>query len=529
MALLSMMADKFWKKTGKKIIIQGTNVAGFDKSKVECLNCHKMGYFARECRAPRSQDRGRGDNYRQGSKVEEQAPKALMAIDGVGWDWSYMANDEENHALVAKKEALTEFALMANTSAESKVFDNSLCFKDCKKNTNSLNSKIIDLTDKLFDAKNMIYHYKLGLTQVETRLAEHKDREIKYSEKIIGLEFKTESSDDYIEILKKELDLIKKEKEGLDSKLTCFQTVSKDLDSLLKSQRLDKNKEGLGYSVVPPPPAQIYSSPKKDMSWTGLLEFADDTITYYSRPAPTVESSPDDAQNKNPSVTTTEASPSTISPKPFIKFVKANNSPTNSKTDKAETAKKPLVKYAKQYKKPTKKPNVKGNQRNWNNLKSQLLEKGENGISRAHNNTHKSFTPRPAVHKPYRLPMTPMRSNMNGNISYLSNFEPFDGGYVSFGQGGCKITGKGTIKTSKIEFENMYFVKDLKTPQQNGVAERRNRTLIEAARTMLADAKLPVTFWAEAVNTVYYVQNKVLVNKSQNKTPYELSMVEPLL
>nr|GFB73252.1 ribonuclease H-like domain-containing protein [Tanacetum cinerariifolium] len=60
------------------------------------------------------------------------------------------------------------------------------------------------------------------------------------------------------------------------------------------------------------------------------------------------------------------------------------------------------------------------------------------------------------------------------------------------------------------------------TPQQNGVAERRDKTLIEAARTMLADAKLTVTFWAEAVNTACYVQNRVLVNKTQNKTPYEL-------
>nr|GEX87264.1 hypothetical protein [Tanacetum cinerariifolium] len=65
MALLSMRADKFWKKTGKKISIQGSNVAGFDKSKVKCFNCHKMGHFVRECRAPRSQDRGRRDNYRQ--------------------------------------------------------------------------------------------------------------------------------------------------------------------------------------------------------------------------------------------------------------------------------------------------------------------------------------------------------------------------------------------------------------------------------------------------------------------------------
>ncbi|GKF52830.1 ribonuclease H-like domain-containing protein, partial [Tanacetum coccineum] len=61
-----------------------------------------------------------------------------------------------------------------------------------------------------------------------------------------------------------------------------------------------------------------------------------------------------------------------------------------------------------------------------------------------------------------------------------------------------------------------------RTPQQNGVVERRNRILIEAARTMLADSKLPTTFWAEAVNTACYVQNRVLVVKPHNKTPYEL-------
>ncbi|GJU50940.1 putative ribonuclease H-like domain-containing protein [Tanacetum coccineum] len=61
-----------------------------------------------------------------------------------------------------------------------------------------------------------------------------------------------------------------------------------------------------------------------------------------------------------------------------------------------------------------------------------------------------------------------------------------------------------------------------RTPQQNGVAERRNRTLIEVARTMLADSKLPTIFWAEAVNTACYVQNRVLVVKPHNKTPYEL-------
>nr|GEZ48064.1 hypothetical protein [Tanacetum cinerariifolium] len=191
----------------------------------------------------------------------------------------------------------SEFASMAKTSAKSEVFDNSLCSKACKKNSDSLNK------------------------------------------------------------------LLKKEKDTLETKLTGFQTASKDLDSLLESQRLDKNKEGLGYSAIPPPPTQVYSPPKKDMSWTGLFKFKDDTVTDYSRPSPAIESTSDDAQNRNPSVTETEASPSTISPKPFIKFVKATDRSTEAKTAKVETA-KPAVKYAAMYSKPSKSSKLRGNQRN---------------------------------------------------------------------------------------------------------------------------------------------------------------------
>nr|GEX99894.1 ribonuclease H-like domain-containing protein [Tanacetum cinerariifolium] len=353
------------KKTGKKISIQGSDVVGFDKSKVECFNCHKMGHFAKECRTPKSQDRGRRDNYRQGSKVEEQAPKALIATDRVGWDWSYMANDEEDHALVTDEEAPTEFALMANTSAESKVFDNSLCSRECKKNNDILNSKITDLTDKLFDAKNMIYHYKLGLAQVESRLVEHKDREIKYCEKIKGLEFRTESSNDYIEILKKELETLKKEREGVDGKLAGFLTASKDLDNLIESQRSNNNKEGLGYSVVPPPPPQIYSSPKKDLSWTGLLEFVDDTVTDYSRPSPTMKS-------------------------------------PNFVMKKKECF----------------------NCGHFDHLSYDCRKRVKKGTSRSQNNTHETFTPRPVIHRTYRPPVKPMRTNMNVRSQFRAPWVP---------------------------------------------------------------------------------------------------------
>nr|GEX57180.1 hypothetical protein [Tanacetum cinerariifolium] len=176
-----------------------------------------------------------------------------------------------------------------------------------------------------------------------------------------------------------------------------------------------------------------------DLSWTGLPEFADDMVTDYSRPSPTMESTSGDDQNRNPSVSETDGSPSTITPKPFIKFVKPNDSPSKSKTGKTETPKKPLVKYAKQYRKPNKKSNVKGNQRNWNNLKSHQLgpnfvmkkkacfncgdfnhlaydyrKRVKKGTSRSHNDIYESFTPRPVVHRPYRPPVKPMRSNMNG-------------------------------------------------------------------------------------------------------------------
>ncbi|GKA73506.1 putative ribonuclease H-like domain-containing protein [Tanacetum coccineum] len=194
---------------------------------------------------------------------------------------------------------------------------------------------------------------------------------------------------------------------------------------------------------------------------------------------------------------------------------------------------------------------------------------------------------------------------MTGNKSYLTDYQDIDARFVAFA--GSPKGGK--IRTGKLDFEDVYFVKELKptsvrsinhkiyylvvtddysrfswvfflstkdetsgilktyiigmetqinhkvkiircdngtefknndinqfcgikgikrkfsvarTPQQNGVAKRKNRTLIEAARTMLADSLLPTIFWAEAVSTACYVQNRVLVTKPHNKTPYKL-------
>ncbi|GJR26454.1 retrovirus-related pol polyprotein from transposon TNT 1-94 [Tanacetum coccineum] len=66
-----------------------------------------------------------------------------------------------------------------------------------------------------------------------------------------------------------------------------------------------------------------------------------------------------------------------------------------------------------------------------------------------------------------------------------------------------------------------------RSPQQNGVVERRNRTLIEAARTMLIYAKAPLFLWAEAVATACYTQNRSMIRRRHGKTPYELLHNKP--
>nr|GEX93290.1 hypothetical protein [Tanacetum cinerariifolium] len=141
----------------------------------------------------------------------------------------------------------------SSSSSENEAYDDSYCSKSCRKNTKNLNTKISKLNEELSDCENNLYHYKIGLSQVEARLVEFKTQEIKFCKKIRGLERDVEVRNNKIEYLMHELEQVKKEKEGLDNKLIGFESASKDLDTLLGSQRTDKNKEGLGYNAVPPP------------------------------------------------------------------------------------------------------------------------------------------------------------------------------------------------------------------------------------------------------------------------------------
>nr|GFC39079.1 hypothetical protein [Tanacetum cinerariifolium] len=106
------------------------------------------------------------------------------------------------------------------------------------------------------------------------------------------------------------------EKDGLDGKLAGLLKASKNLDHLIESQRSDQVKEGVGYNFVPPPAANLYLSPKKDLSWTGLPEFMDDTVTDYNGPSPTIASTSAEGQNKDSFTSEDVASPNP--PKPFV-------------------------------------------------------------------------------------------------------------------------------------------------------------------------------------------------------------------
>ncbi|GJX47218.1 ribonuclease H-like domain-containing protein [Tanacetum coccineum] len=121
--------NNFKIKTGRKITINGSNTAEYDKSKVECFNCHKMVHFARECKGPRNQDsRNRNqDNSRRTVNVEETSSKAMVAIDGAGFDWSYMADDEVpiNMALMDFLDSEPEFEGYGPKTSKNVSEDNS--------------------------------------------------------------------------------------------------------------------------------------------------------------------------------------------------------------------------------------------------------------------------------------------------------------------------------------------------------------------------------------------------------------------
>nr|GEW46961.1 hypothetical protein [Tanacetum cinerariifolium] len=395
----------------------------------------------------------------------------------------YMANEEDNHVLVADEEAPTEFALMAKSSSEN---------------------------------------------EVEARLVEFKNKEIKFCKNIRGLEFKVESKDNRIERLTKGLKELKKEKEGLDSKLTGFKSASKDLDTLLESHSKVETvrKPSVKY-------AEMYrnttKSPKNVIDdkgyWdTGFSQHMTGNISYLSDYEPyDVSFGQGGGKITGKGIIKTECimlgrdfklkyytnvllrTPrqhnmysidlNNIVPHKDLTFLVAKAS-----TDECMLWHRRLGHLNfKIMNKLVRHNLVRG-------LPSKCFENDHTYVACLKGKQHKASCKTKLVHSVSK-PLHTLR---------MDRFGPTFVSSLNHKWYCLVVTDDFSRKGIKREFSKA------RTPQQNGVAERRNRTLIEAAITMLVDAKLLVTFWAEAVNTACYVQNRILVNKSQNKTPYEL-------
>ncbi|GKA08364.1 ribonuclease H-like domain-containing protein [Tanacetum coccineum] len=353
LALLSMRARKYYQRTGKKITINGSDTAGYDKSKVECFNCHKMGHFARECRGPRNQEsRPRNqDSSRRTVNLEDTSSKAMVAIDGARFDWSFMAEEE----------VTINMTLMA--FSDSEVYNDKTCPNTCLKSSEALKTELDNLRVEFNKSEFNLATYKRGLSSVEEQLVFYKKNEVMFCDQIAVLKRDALFKDSEINTLKIEIGKLKNEKESNQIKINKFENASKSLDKLIGSQISDNSRKGVGYNVVPPPPTGLFAPLIIDLSYSGLEEFQQPEFQGYGPKA-----SKSVCVGTSNEVKTTPATPlveelvsekekHTIFPTK-IEFVKQQD----------KTARKP-VKYAKMYR--SQKP--RGNQRNWNNLKSQQL------------------------------------------------------------------------------------------------------------------------------------------------------------
>ncbi|GJS05238.1 proline-rich receptor-like protein kinase PERK9 [Tanacetum coccineum] len=277
MAMLTMRARRFLKNTGRKLTVNGNETIDFDKSKMECYNCHKRRHLARECRAPRNQDNKNNESSRRSVPVEISTSIALVSCDGLdGYDWSDQAEEGPNYAFMA----------FSSSSPDSKVSNDSICSKSCLEIVKLLKSQNDQLLKDLKKSELMVLAYKTSLEYVEEKLEVYKANESIYLQDIKGLKFEIHIGEITIRELRPKLEIAQNEKDGIQLNVDKFEHASKSLNKLIECQIVDNYKKGIcykNYNAVPPPYTGNFMPPTPDLSFTVLDEFINEPVVENSK------------------------------------------------------------------------------------------------------------------------------------------------------------------------------------------------------------------------------------------------------
>ncbi|GJU34599.1 hypothetical protein Tco_1182953 [Tanacetum coccineum] len=289
-----------------------------------------------------------------------------------------LRNQDNKSKEVSRRKEGPNYALMAysSSSSDSEVSNDSTCSKSCLETVKLLKSQYDQLLKDFKKSELMVLGYKTGLKSVEEKLEFYKKNESAYVEKINGLKWETQVGEITIREFRKKLEIIQKEKDGIQFNVDKFENASKSLDKLIESKIVDNCKKGLGYNAVPPPYTGNFMHLTPDMSFTGLDEFVNEHVVENSKAksseeepkkvrknddTPIIEEWLSDSEEENVSQTKTEK-----------KIVK----PSIAKIEfvKPKQQKKTPMKIVKQLEKHRQNTHIpRGNQRNWNNMMSQKL------------------------------------------------------------------------------------------------------------------------------------------------------------
>ncbi|GJW25743.1 ribonuclease H-like domain-containing protein [Tanacetum coccineum] len=397
--------------------------------------------------------------------MEDTSSKAMVAFDGAGFDWSFMADEE----------VPTNLALMA--FSDSEVNNHKTCSDTCLKSYETLKSQYDSLRVEFNKSEFDLATYKRGLAYVEEQLVFYKKNEVMPCDQIAVLKRDASFRDSEINALNIQIEKLKKEKESNQIKIDKFENASKSLDKLIGSQISYNNRKGVGYIVVPPPPTGLFAPPTIDLSSSGLKEFqqpefkgygvnvnkvldeseemVSDNVQHKSEPKPEQTKQPRKERSSRTAAPLSAARPiNTVAPKLFVNIAKTK---PNVFQKAHSLSRRPFNKQT------TLNNRSLNNKVNTAKVNSVNTAKGKRVTSDVGKQGINAGDPQVAL-KDTGIFYSGCYRHMKGNKPYLTDYQDYGGGFVAFvgSSKGGRITGKGKIKTRKLDFEDVYFVKELK-------------------------------------------------------------------